>query len=109
MTNCSLRDKFWDTGVDFEKCTFFLFLFFFWINMYVSKALGFSISFYKKKFFPDFQQYLYMRVVNFSTLKLCELKLYIFWLFRVQTKKVTFIYSCTKFNLQNFFTYVKKN
>ena len=22
MTNCSLRDKFWDTGVDFEKCTF---------------------------------------------------------------------------------------
>ena len=22
MMKCTLRDKFWDTGVDFEKCTF---------------------------------------------------------------------------------------
>ena len=39
MTNCSLRDKFWDTGVDFEKCTFW----FFFLDKYVSKALGFFI------------------------------------------------------------------
>ena len=61
------------------------------------------LFFYKIFFFPDFQQYLYIRVVNFSTLKMYELKLYIFWLFRV-----TFVYSCTEFNLQTFFTYVKK-
>ena len=43
MTGCRLRDKFCDTGVDFQK-------------------------------------YLNLRVVNFSTLKLDEIKLLIFWL-----------------------------
>ena len=65
-----------------------LFEFFFsFLDKYVSKALGFFIFFTKSFFFPDFQQYLYIRVVNFSTLKMYELKLYIFWLFRVQTSK----------------------
>ena len=65
-----------------------LFEFFFsFLDKYVFKALGFFIFFTKSFFFPDFQQYLYIRVVNFSTLKMYELKLYIFWLFRVQTSK----------------------
>ena len=84
MTDCRLRDTFCDTGVNFEKCTF-LFFFIFLVK-YVSKILRF-IFFTKSIFLLDFQKYLNLRVVNFSTLKLDELKLFIFWPFRVQTSK----------------------
>ena len=82
--------------------------FFFLDNMYL-KHWEFLFFLQKKNFIPDFQQYLYIRVVNFSNLKLYELKLFIFWLFRDQTSKSNiYMYSCTKFDFQTFFTYVKK-
>ena len=81
MTECRLRDKFCDTGVNFKRCIFYFFL-----VKYISKLLRFFL-FYKIFFLLDFQKYLNLRVVNFSTLKLDEIKLLIFWLFRVQTSK----------------------
>ena len=63
MTGCMGKRVFCDMGGNFEKCTFLFFFYF--LDKYVSKALEFFILFTKSFFFPDFQQYLYIRVVNF--------------------------------------------
>ena len=103
MTGCRLWDKICDTGVDFEKCTLNTFWFFF-LDKYVGipKALRFFLFFTKSFFLPDFQQYLYIRVVNSSTLKLDELKLLIFWPFIVQTTKSNICLKLYKIKFTNF-------
>ena len=74
MTGCRLRDTFCDTEGLILKSVLFDFLF---LIKYVSQLLRFFIFFTKSFFLPDFQEYLNLRVVNFSTLKLDEIKLFI--------------------------------
>jgi hypothetical protein len=67
ITGCRLRDKFCDTGL-FSKSV--LFVFFLYLNCWD------FFSFLQNLFFLlDFQKYLNLKVVNFSTLKLDEIKL----------------------------------
>ena len=50
MIGCRLRDKFCDTEVDFEKCTFWIFLFVL-LYVYVFRLLRFFFFFTKSLFY----------------------------------------------------------
>ena len=69
------------------KNVFFL-IYFSFLDKYVSKLLDLFSFLQNLLFLTDFQQYLNIRVANFSSLKLDELKLFIFWPFRVQISKI---------------------